>query len=98
MAKAMRYLAETDEPCAELKAQVARKEYLTKLAESKAFMLADGPVEQRKADAKTSEPVQAAYDEYFNAIAEFEKVKAKRETEGLVCEIWRSISANRRQG
>jgi hypothetical protein len=98
MSKALQYLATTDEPCANLKAEVARKEYLCKLAESKAFMLADGPIEKRKAEAKSSLPVQEAQDEYFQAIAEFEKVKAKRETESLVCEVWRSLNANRRQG
>ena len=95
--KAMTFLAETDEPCANLKADVARKEYLTKLAEAKAFHLTEGSVEARKAEAKASLGVQEAYDVYFKMIAEYERLKAKRETETLVVEVWRSLNANRRQ-
>ena len=96
--KALSYLARSDESCAELKGEVCRKEYLCKLARSRGFLVASGSVEQRKAEAETSEDVQKAEDELAQAIVVFEKVKAKRQTEELICEVWRSVNANRRQG
>ena len=93
----MCYLAQTDEPCADFKADVARKEYMTKLAEAKEFHLAVGTIEARKIEARASLPVQKAQDAYFKAIEVYERIKAKRETESLVIEVWRSLNANRRQ-
>jgi L-lactate utilization protein LutB len=97
-ARALAYLAETDEKAAELKAQVARKEYGAKLARSKVFLVSEGSVEARKAMAETSQDVQQAEGELADSILEFEKVKAKRATEELIVDVWRSVSANRRQG
>lgn len=96
--RALTYLAETDEPAAELKADVSRKEYLCKLARSKEFLIAAGPVEQRKATAEVSDSVQRAEGEYTDAVVAFEKVRAKRTTEELIVEVYRTVSANRRQG
>jgi hypothetical protein len=98
MEKSLTYLATTDASCAELKANVARSEYLAKLAEAIAFKTADGTVEEKKARAKISEESQKAWDRHFTAIAEYEKVRAKRETEVLVVDVWRSMNANRRVG
>jgi len=97
MEKALTFLATTDDTAADLKAQVARKEYGCKLARSRGFLAAEGSVEARKAQAECSEGVQAAEDEYARAIVEFEKVKAKRATEELIVEVWRSVNSNRRQ-
>ena len=99
LSKALTYLSQTDEPSAELKADVARKEYLCKLARSRAFLLANGTsVEQKKAIAETSTGVSDAEASLADAIVAFEKIKAKRATEELIVEVWRSVNANRRQG
>ena len=96
--KALTYLAQTDEPAAELKAEVCRKEYLCKLSRAQSFILADGSVDLRKAIAEKSDRVQEAEEALAHAITEFEKVKAKRATEELIVEVWRSVNANRRMG
>jgi hypothetical protein len=96
--KALTYLSKTDEPAAELKAEVARKEYVCKLARSRGFIMAEGSVDLRKALAEKSEGVMEAEDALAVAIVEFEKVKAKRLTETLIIEVWRSCNANRRAG
>lgn len=97
--KAISYLARTDSECAVLKANVARMEYGAKLARARLFLLAEGgSVEARKASADISEDVQAAEGRVADAIEAYEKVRAKRQTEELVVEIWRTTQANRRHG
>lgn len=95
---ALAYLASTDKEVADLKANVARSDYLAKVRESFAFKAADGNNEERKHEARTADDVQAAWEKHFVAIADHEKLRAKRETEILVIETWRSLNANRRQG
>jgi hypothetical protein len=97
MTKALTYLAETDEDCAELKANVARTEYIAKLREATAFKIAEGNVESRKADAKLSREAQEAWDLHFIAMTDYERVRAKRETQSIIIDTWRSLNANRRQ-
>lgn len=95
--KAMNFLADTDEPCAELKANVARSEYLAKVSESLSFTLATGNNEERKADARTSQTVQEAWEKHFAAVEAYERMRARRERAILTIEVWRSQNANRRQ-
>lgn len=97
--KALKYLATTDEECAELKAEVSRREYACKLARARELVLAAGSsVEVRKAIAEQSQSVIDAEDLLANAIVDFEKVKAKRQTEELIVEVWRSVLSARKQG
>ena len=97
--QAMHYLATTDAESAELKGNVARAEYICKSARARAFLMADEcrkNVESRKADAETSQLVKEAEESYAEAVVAFEKVRAKRTTETLIVEVWRSLQANRR--
>jgi len=96
--KALTYLATTDVTAAQLKVEVSRKEYIAKKVRARMFLQASGNNEERKAQAETSAEVEAAESERFAAEAEFEKLKAKRLTEELVIEVWRSLEASRRQG
>jgi DNA-binding GntR family transcriptional regulator len=96
--KALSYLASTDEKSARLKTDVARKEYLLELARKKGFLLAEGNIEERKAHSETSKDVQDAHEAYLDALLEHERVKARRVTEALIIETWRSVKANRRVG
>ena len=98
LTRALTYLSQTDEECAELKANVARTEYLAKLRESSGFLTADGNIEERKASAKQDSTVQTYWEEHFKAVAAYEAVRAKRELEALIVDVWRTTSANRRQG
>lgn len=96
--KALRFLAETDESAAELKVQVERKNYLVDLSRRRGFKLSEGNIEERKAIAEMSDETKEAFNEYLSAMLEWEKLKAKRATEELIVEVWRSLEASRRQG
>lgn len=97
--KALRFLAESDQISADLKAQVERHEYACKLARARMFLLStESSVEARKADAEKSHDVQDAEGKRCDCIQEFERLRAKRTTETLIVEVWRSVNANRRQG
>jgi hypothetical protein len=96
--KAMRFLAESDMEAAELKVQMERKSYLVDLSRRKIFTLSEGNVEERKAQAELAPETKAAEEEYLQAMLEWEKLKAKRATEELIVEVWRSLEASRRQG
>jgi hypothetical protein len=96
--KAMRYLAETDLDCAELEGEQVRREYLLEMITDRVFLVADGNNREREAKANTSADVQRAHEEYVQALVRFKHVKAKRQTETMICDQWRSENANRRQG
>jgi hypothetical protein len=96
--KALKYLAQTDAAAAELKGEVARKEYLCRFTRGNVFLRSEGSVEARKATAESSEEVRSAENELAEAIVEYERVKAKRATRELIVEVWRSVNANRRHG
>ena len=98
MEKALGLLARTDEEAAELKTSVLRREYIADLIRKRLFLSAEGNNEERKAQAEVSKDVQDAMGLYFEAVREFERIKAKRATEELIVEAWRSVNANRRQG
>ena len=95
---ALNYIRDTDESCAAFKVEVSRKEYLCKIARAKIFLNAEGSVEQRKALAEISREVDLAEEARLTAMGEFEKQKAKRETNILIVEVWRSENKNRREG
>lgn len=94
----MDYLASSDELCAVLKGGVQRAEFMAKVTERLAFSRETGNNEERKAKAGTSAEVIEAHEAYFNAVVEYEKVRAKRERAVLTVEVWKSLNANRRMG
>lgn len=96
--KALRYMAETDAPCAAAKGDVERAEYRCKMVRAREFMTAEGSVEARKAAAEVSDSVQQAETDRCNAIVAFEAIKAKRQTEALIIDVWRTLEASRRHG
>ncbi len=98
LTKAMRYLAETDERAAELKAEVERSEYKAKTTKATVFLHVAGTVAEREATAVQANETKDAYREHFQAIRDYQAVANKRELERLVVEVWRSENANRRVG
>jgi len=97
--KALRYLARTDMACALAKAEVARAEYRIKLARSAGYFASEErTVESRKMDAERSPLMEQAEGSYATALVAFEQLRAKRETESIIVETWRSLNANRRSG
>lgn len=96
--QALTYLAQTDEPCATLKAAAARAEWKAKALRDALFLRADGSAANRQAEAGASPAYAAAMGEYFAALHEYEAMRNKRTTESIVVEVWRSLNANRRTG
>jgi hypothetical protein len=95
--KAMNYLAETDVECAELRANVARSEFMAKVCEGLHYKSASGSVEDRKQEARTTQAVIDEWEKHFVAITKYETVRARRMRAELLVEVWRSQNANRRQ-
>ena len=96
--KALRYLAETDEQVAEAKGDILRLENLIKRVNYRLFLSASGSVEARKAEAGKSEETARLEEELVSALVRYESLRAKRETESTVVEVWRSLNASRRVG
>ena len=96
--KALTYLAETDLTCAELKTDVARQEFKLKQIKAAIFTTSDGNIEQRKAASETHESTQDQITNYLDAVQAYESMNNKRKTEQLIVELWRTESANKRQG
>ena len=96
--KALRYLVDTDESCALLKAEVERAEFGYKRTREAVFTHSSGTVAERQAGAMTHADTLAAHERLVAAIAEHAKIANKRDTERIVMDTWRTIQANRRQG
>ena len=96
--KALTYLATTDEPCAEAKAEMERAEFRAKAVKDAMFKRLDGSVADRQAAAGSSQEYDAAMEQYFDALKQYEAMRNKRSTEAIVVETWRSLNAARRQG
>lgn len=94
--KAMAFLAQTDLEVAEWKGMVLRTEFMAKAAEALVYKALEGSVEDRKQGTRLDENVKKAWEEHFKAVVQHETLKARREREILVIELWRSVNANRR--
>ena len=96
--KALRYLAATDESCGAAKANQERMEYKAKAVRQQVFLIEEGTVAERQAKAEVDHDHQSALEEYFSAMKNYGAIANKRETERIVLDTWRTISANRRSG
>ena len=96
--KALRYLAATDESCRAAKAHQERMEYKAKAVRQQVFLIEEGTVAERQAKAEVDHDHQNALDQYFDAMKTYSAIAMKRETERIVLDTWRTISANRRSG
>lgn len=96
--KALVYLAETDTPCAEAKALYEGLKDQLKTIQAVAFQDASGSVESRKADSYASIAYQNHVRKIQDALFEYEAMRNKRLTAGMIVEVWRSENANRRVG
>lgn len=94
---ALRFIAETDEQLAEAKTEVERKVWICKHARALAYQATTGTVDERKAAVETNEDVVQYEMGRLDAFLAYEKLKAKRETQFLRIEVWRSLEATRRR-
>jgi hypothetical protein len=98
MERALKYLAETDQDVAEAKGEILRLENLIKRVQYRLFLSSSGSVEARKAEAGKSEETAKLEEELVSATVKYEGLRAKRDTERTVIEVWRSLESSRRQG
>lgn len=96
--KALRYLANTDEEAAMLKANVDRTEIKAKAMKAACFLTLSGTIAEREAQSLTNDSVRQAYEAHFKAIQDFQSVANRRALQVLVVDCWRTIQANRRTG
>ena len=96
--KALQYLAQTDEPHGELKADVERTSAKIKSAKATIILMTDGTGPVKTATADTHLTVAAANEEHFQAIAKYTAMTNERKRNELVVEVWRSINSARNKG
>ena len=96
--QALKKLAHTDAPIAELHANVERAEFRSKAIKDAIFLRSEGSVAERNAIAGTHPEYGAAMEGYFAALQTHETMKNERSREVLVIDVWRSLSSARNKG
>jgi len=97
--EAVNRIAESDHHYAEAKTEVERATWLCKHVRAVMYEGVKGStVEERKQAVERSEEVGKAEDRRINAVLEFEKIKAERETKQLIVDVWRTVESSRRAG
>ena len=93
--QAIDYLTETDFVCAEAKVNAERWKYTGKRKRAHVILTTSNVTAQVKdAKAELDPEVIKADDLYFDCLAAYETMSAKRKTEQLVIEVWRTEQAN----
>ena len=100
MEKGLRYMAETDVQFGMLKALVSDLENRIKVEEAQGIVNNAGKGAQDfiKSLARTSDGYKKLVDEHYGMLMEMEIMAAKRKSEELIFEAWRSINSNKRAG
>lgn len=96
--QALTFIAESDLQIGHWRAEVLRSEFLVKSAIALSFKAQEGTVEDRKQAALLTPEVKDANERHFKAVLEYEKLKAQRERQYIVIELYRTMSANLRRG
>ena len=96
--EALQFLLSTTDEIADKKGALERAEILRKRARKNVFLSCDGTVAVRDALAETSQNSLEADDKYIEALVAYEKLKAKREIEQIVIDVYRTNEASRRRG
>lgn len=96
--RAMATLAESDLQHAECKVAVLRSEQKVKSVKALVYAALSGSIEDRKQAVELDERVEAAWEAHFQRVKDFELIKAKREHEVRVIDLYRTLAASRRMG
>jgi len=96
--KALRYIAETDEPHAMAKMQLMANEQDIKTQKAIAFEEMEGSATEKNAKVCKENNVCKAVREWSTAIFEYQLLENKRKRAFITIEVWRSQNASRRQG
>ena len=96
---ALKFLAETDETSAEASANV---KYLDRLLKRKKALYITGETNLKSISAKeqgfyASDTYQKAVDELFQAEVKASTLENKRDKEGLIIDLFRTLEASRRK-
>tara|TARA_Y100000004_G_scaffold121423_1_gene136455 strand:+ start:1426 stop:1752 length:327 start_codon:yes stop_codon:yes gene_type:complete len=96
---ALKYLADTDEDSAKASANV---KYLDRLLKRKKALHITGNSTDKSISAKeqtyyASETYKAAVDELFEAEVKASTIENKRDKEGLIIDLFRTLEASRRK-
>lgn len=94
--EALDFLRNSAEDLGFAKSRAVRAEHMLKHTEALLFKDAAGPVEQRKAVARTDQKYLEAAVEDAVAAGELHKLQALREAAAMRIEAWRSEQANYR--
>jgi hypothetical protein len=95
--QAFEYLRDTTERIGQAKAELERAEILRKRIRRREFLIAEGTVAVREAQAECKADVEEADDRYVEAIKAYESLRARRDIETIALDVWRTESANRRR-
>lgn len=95
---ALVYLAETDETCAQLRADHARAEFRAKSVKNALMGAYSGTVADRQAEAECSKEHADAKELEFDLFMKYEAIKNKRATQCIIIDTWRSLNAGRNKG
>jgi hypothetical protein len=95
--QALDYLQSTTGAIGAAKAELERSEILRKRLRRKFFLIAEGTVAVREAEAECRADVLEADDRYIEAIGAYESLRARRDIETIALDVWRTESANRRR-
>ena len=98
MEKALHYFVDTDDSAARALALVKKLEDNKKTILGKEYLQAAGTVADRNSIASTSDVFQDYLEEIENAWADHKFLENKRATEKIVIDVYRTISANQRNG
>jgi len=96
--KYLKYLAETDEPCAKAKSLMKSLEHALKTVEATEFLRSDGTQEAKKSSARASQAYRDMIDKIHEATLDYETMNNKRKTAEMCIEVFRSQNANMRKG
>lgn len=99
MEEAIQYLANTDELYANAKAHADGLKETLKIVQSTLFLKMTGKTQaERKEQAIAHTDYYRAVQKWQQAVQEVELLRAKRTTNTLIVDCWRSLNANRNKG
>ena len=98
MERALTYLAQTDEEYAKAKALVEGLKESMKPVKANLFLRFKGGVSEREQMALGHPDYAIHIEKYQQAIQDFEYIRAKRLTETLIVDCWRSLNSARGKG
>lgn len=96
--KALTFLVTTDEEAAKAKARMEGLRNQEKTHLGLSFLAAHGTMAEKEAHSRTSVEYKAWQKAMEDAVLEYEILKNKRNTEAMIVEVWRTLSANMRRG